>query len=169
MELPSPSESFVRRRSSKHIGLPAPGSVLTLAERPTLPVFPRRPHTRKRLLVHSSPGVRPSFTASSQRPRPRPLDRRHLSWGFSPLQRIGRRESTARRFPDGHPGFPGLHRRVPPRQLRCRSQAFSTSQRLLPPLAVLPFSDRWRSWGSTLQGFIPPTQPRRLVAAGMPS
>jgi len=40
----------------------------------------------------------------------------------------------------------------------------------LPPLAaVLPFSDRWRSWGCALQGVVPFTKPRQLVTAGMPS
>jgi len=47
----------------------------------------------------------------------------------------------------------GIRQQVPTRWLRCRSQVFSTSQRLLPPSAALPFSGRWRSWGSALQGF----------------
>ena len=32
-----------------------------------------------------------------------------------------------------------------------------------------PISGGWRSWGFSLQGFVPPTKPRRLVAAGIPS
>jgi hypothetical protein len=87
-----------------------------------------------------------------------------------PLQRSGRRESTARQLPGraprscrdfagrSHPaGYGAAHR---------FSQPLSG---LLPPSAVLPFSGRWRSWGCALQGFVPATQPRQLVAAGMPS
>jgi hypothetical protein len=107
----------------------------------------------------------------SQSLRPRPLDRRHLSWGLRPLQRSKEERVHVRpvaRF--GHPGVTGgLHQQVPPCQLRCRSQVFSTSQRLLPLSSALPFSGRWHSWGSALQGFVPSTQPRRLVAVGIPS
>jgi hypothetical protein len=63
----------------------------------------------------------------------------------------------------------GVRRRVPPRQLRCRSQAFSTSQRLVPLIAVLPFSDRWRSWGSPYRDLILPQSLQQLIAAGLPS
>jgi hypothetical protein len=59
-----------------------------------------------------------------------------------------------RRLPGSVPRFPGFRRRVPPRRLRCRSQVFPTSQRLLPLSAVPPFSDGWRSWGSLFRGLI---------------
>jgi hypothetical protein len=52
------------------------------------------PGPRTRLLGRSSPGVRPSFTVSRCLRR-RSLDRRHLSWGFAPLQRSRKSESTS--------------------------------------------------------------------------
>jgi len=64
---------------------------------------------------------------------------------------------------------PGFRHRVPRRWLRCRSQVFPTSQRLLLLSALPPFSDGWRSWGDALQGIAPSTKPRRLVAVGLPS
>jgi hypothetical protein len=90
----------------------------------------------------------------SRNPCPRCLHLGHLSWGFLPLQRIRRRESTSRPVArPSSPGFhPGIRQQVPPCQLRCRPQVFSTSRRLLPPSAVLPFSGRWRSWGSPFRG-----------------
>lgn len=63
----------------------------------------------------------------------------------------------------------GVHQRVPPRQLRCRSQAFSTSQRRPPLNAALPFSDRWRSWGSPFRDLILPRSLQRFIIAGLPS
>jgi hypothetical protein len=48
----------------------------------------------------------------------------------------------------------GVGRRFPGRRLRCRSQVFPTSQRLLPLPALPPFSDGWRSWGSPFRGLI---------------
>jgi hypothetical protein len=54
---------------------------------------------------------------------------------------------------------PGLRQRVPSRQLRCRSQVFPTSQRLLPPSTVLPFSGRWHSWGWPYRGLFLPRSP----------
>jgi hypothetical protein len=60
-------------------------------------------------------------------------------------------------------------RRVPDRQLRRRSQAFSTSQRLTALSALLPFSDRWHSWGSPFRELFLPRSLRRLVAVRLPS
>lgn len=41
---------------------------------------------------------------------------------------------------------------------------------LIPLTALLPFSDRFRSWGCVLQGFVPFTKPQQLVAnTGIPS
>jgi hypothetical protein len=51
-----------------------------------------------RLPGRSSHGVQLSFTASRML-HPRPLGRRHLSWGFVPLQRSREEESTSVRFP----------------------------------------------------------------------
>lgn len=149
--------------------MPVPGSASTSAERPALPVF-------------LSPPVLEEATL-----------RAILSWGSALLHGLGSRHPPPASLPvatslgvlrpysalgEGSPrpalrraprSCRGIRTRVPPRVLRCRSQVFSTSQRLLPPSAVPPFSGGWRSWGSSLQGLIPPTQPRRLVAAGMPS
>jgi hypothetical protein len=129
-----------------------------------------RPCARKRLRVRSSLGVQPSCTVCPEVSARSLSASGHLSWGSMPLQRSGRRESTARRLPgraprccrdcaDGsHPvGYGAAHRFSQPRS------------GLLPPSAVLPFSDRWRSWGLALQGFIPATQPWRFVAASVPS
>jgi hypothetical protein len=74
--------------------------------------------------------------------------------GFLPLQRSRRRESTSRRFPGGLPGLTQVVAGGPTRRLRCRSQVFPTSQRLLPLSAAPPFSDGWRSWGSPYRGLI---------------
>jgi len=96
-----------------------------------------------------------------------------------PLQRFRRRESTsARSSCDARSGFPGVTRvvcrRVPPRRLRCRSQVFPTSQRLLPLPNVPPFSDGLRSWGLPYRGLFfkrslddssPPTYPRDVPPA----
>lgn len=46
--------------------------------------------------------------------------------------------------------FPGICRQVPPSRLRCRSQVFETSQRLIPLPTVLPFFRQ-----ETLMGFHP--------------
>jgi hypothetical protein len=113
-----------------------------------------------RLPKQSSPGVRPSYTVYTRRLRHRSLDRRHLSWGFTPLQRSRRRESTSRPVARWAPRFcRGVRRRIPIRRLRRRSQVFPTSQRLVPLPAVPPFSDGWRSWGSPFRGFILPQSP----------
>lgn len=64
------------------------------------------------------------------------------------------RESTSRFHPAGY----GVAHRL--------SQPLGD---LLPLSAALPFSDRWRSWGSALQGILPSTMPRRLVIVGLPS
>jgi hypothetical protein len=129
------------------------------------------PRPRTRLLGRSSHGVRSSFTVCPAVSAPG-LSAEGTSLGVSsPLQRSRRRESTSRfGCPNRAPWWcQGVRRRVPTRRLRCRSQVFPTSQRLLPLPAVPPFSDGWRSWGSALQGVVPSTKPRRLIAAGLPS
>jgi hypothetical protein len=129
------------------------------------------PRPRTRLLGRSSHGVRFPFTVFPEASAPG-LSTEGTSRGVSsPLQRSRRRESTSRSgYPSRAPWWcQGVRQRVPPRRLRCRSQVFPTSQRLLPLSALPPFSGGWRSWGFTLQGVVPSTKPRRLVAVGMPS
>jgi hypothetical protein len=194
-ELPLQRNARASRRTvpsptrSNRLGVTVPFRVLPGSEVAgvlgyLLPVRPRRsqnarsfrysflhPHPRTRLLGRSSHGVRLSFTVCPEVPAPG-LSTEGTSLGVSsPLQRSGRRESTSRSgCPARAPWWcQGVRQRVPPRQLRCRSQVFPTSQRLVPLPAFPPFSDGWRSWGSALQGVVPSTKPRRLVAAGMPS
>jgi hypothetical protein len=132
------------------------------------------PCPRTRLPGHSSRGIQPSFTVYTRNIRSAPRGPEPLSWGFVPLQRIKQRESTSAPFdrfgcPARSEDRVGVHRRVPPRQLRCRSQAFSTSQRLTPLTALLPFSDRWRSWGSPSRDLILPRSLWQLIATRLPS
>jgi hypothetical protein len=129
--------------------LPAPGPALALAEHLTLPVF-----LPLSVPKEATPWTILSWGSTllhgiSRSLCPRPHDQGHLSWGFLPLQRTRRRKSTVRPVaqPD-LPVLPGFCQRVPPHWLRYRSQVFPTSQRFLPSFTVLPFSGRWRSWGS---------------------
>jgi hypothetical protein len=108
-----------------------------------------------RLSGQSSPGVRVPFTVLPD------VSATGLSTGGTspgvpvPYNARGGESPRPRRSPGGPPRFdPGVRRRVPPRRLRCRSQVFSTSQRLLPLSAAPPFSDGWRSWGSPFRGLI---------------
>lgn len=82
-----------------------------------------------------------------------------------------------RRLPGRAPRVmnPGICRQVPPCRLRCRSQVFSTSQRLLPLPPAPPFSDGFRSWGLPYRGLIlprspgyssPPVSPHDVAPAG---
>jgi len=112
-----------------------------------------RPCPRTRLLGHSSPGVRLPSTVCPEAPRSRLPSQGKASkatlLGFaaptahtgnkSPrLVRLPRLPGSTRRaprpFPDpckhGPVVGPGIRRRFPTRQLRSRSQAFPTSQRL---------------------------------------
>jgi hypothetical protein len=105
------------------------------------------------------------------------LSIRGTSPGVSfPFSASGGESSRPLRLPGPAPRFPGFHQRVPPRRLRCRSQVFSTSQRLLPLSAVPPFSGGWRSWGSPFRGLIltrspgdssPPMYPHDVAPAGL--
>jgi hypothetical protein len=63
----------------------------------------------------------------------------------------------------------GVHRWLPHHRLRCRSQVFSTSQRLVSLNAALPFSDRWHSWGSPFRGLFLPRSLPRFITAEIPS
>lgn len=130
------------------------------------------PSPKTRLFGPSSPVVRFSYTVFPEVPAP-DLSIEGTSPGvLVPLQRLwATRVHVLPGFPVRLPDdfSPGIHQQVPPRQLRCRSQVFPTSQRFLPLEAFLPFSDRLHSWGSSLQGFAPSTKPRRLVVAGLPS
>ena len=121
----------MRQRSSRSIGY-----LLPVRSCRSLNVQPCRsssrcPCPRKRLRERSSPGVRPSYTVCPEASA-NGLSTKGTSLGVpSPLQRSRRRESTSR--PVARPGSPGvtqgIRQRVPPRQLRCRSQVFPTSQR----------------------------------------
>jgi hypothetical protein len=119
---------------------------------------------RKRLLGRSSPGLRSSYTVFpvlSGRGLPT-YD--HLSWGLLPLQRIRKRESTSRPVArPGSPVLPGYRLQVPPCRLRRRSQVLSTSQRLLPPSAVLPCFRQVALVGFALQGFAPLAKTREAL------
>jgi hypothetical protein len=105
------------------------------------------------------------------------LSIRGTSPGVSfPFNAYGGESPRPRRLPGPVPRFPGFRRRVPPRRLRCRSQVFSTSQRLVPLSTVPPFSGGWHSWGSPFRGLIlarssggssPPTYPHDVAPAGL--
>jgi hypothetical protein len=133
----------------------------------------------KRLLWRSSPGVRPSYTVFPEVSARSLSTDGHLSWGFLPLQRSRRRESTSRRFPSEPPGFAGVSAgRSHPTGYGAALRFSQPRSGLLPPFAVLPFSDRWRSWGSALQGFLlsrspddssPPACPLDVPPIGWPS
>jgi len=114
-----------------------------------------------RLHRRSSRGVQPSFTVFPESPRLGSLDTEAPLMGFlSPSAHMGEESPRPRRLPGSAPRFcRGMCRRVPPRRLRCRSQVFSTSQRLLPLFTVPPFSGGWRSWGSPFRGLILPRSP----------
>jgi hypothetical protein len=86
---------------------------------------------------------------------------RHRESTSAPIYRFGSPPQSADRA--------GVRRWVPLHQLRRRSQAFSTSQRLPPLTAALPFSDKWRSWGSPSRDLILPRSLRRFVTARLPS
>lgn len=142
--------------------MPVPGTTLALAERPILPVF---------LPLSAPTDATPQAILSwgstllhgiSRSLRHRSLDRRHLSWGFTPLQRTREKRVHVRLSPA--PRFcRGICPRVPPRRLRCRSQVFPTSQR---PSSSLhrPTIFRWVAFlRFALQGFVPLTKPRRLL------
>ena len=145
-----PLQSLVGQRSSRRLGL-----LLPVRSRRSLNVQPfrysfRRPVPTKRLAGKSSPGVRPSFTACPDVPARRPPGRRAPLLGFRSPTAF--REEGVHGSPVGElPGCPGFRRRVPIRRLRCRSQVFSTSQRLLSPSTVLPSFRQ-----VTLLGFGPP-------------
>jgi hypothetical protein len=149
-----PLQSLVRQRCSRLTGLPAPGTIFTFAETRDPSGLPSAVHAQgSDSLGYSLMGFGPPsrFVPKS---RPWHLGHEHLSWGFLSLQRSRKQESTARLLPDELPGCPGFHPPVPPGRLRCRSQVFPTSQRLLPPATTLPFSDRWRSWDSPFRGLL---------------
>jgi len=135
---------------------PAPGSTLAPAS-----VRPFRcsflcPCSKMRLSERSSPGVRPSFTVCPAIPAP-DLSVESTSPGVSfPFNARGEESPRPVPFGLGLPGGAGGFATVPIPPLRCRSQVFPTSQRLLPLSAVPPFSDGWRSWGSPYRGLFLP-------------
>lgn len=151
------------------------GSALALAKTPGSSGIPssalaqRRDSLSTPLLGFHSPSRYdpnlPAFTTCHQG-----RSRRLLSWGFLPLQRSRKRESTSASVTTGHPARseelpgallapckhgtplePGIYRRFPPRRLRGRSQAFPASQRSSSS-RVPPTIFRWVA----LLGFRPP-------------
>jgi len=148
------------------IGFPAPGSTLALAERLVHPVF-LTPHVAK----DATPWTILSMRFDPPTRCSRCLRRSLSAYGTSPgvFRLFSARGEESPRPPRGGPPVARSCRRFPSRRLRCRSQVFPTSQRLLPLSALPPFSGRWRSWGSALQGVSPSTKPRRLIVAGIPS
>jgi hypothetical protein len=114
-----------------------------------------------RLSRQSSRGVQPSFTVLPA------VSATSLSTGGTspgvpcPFNALGGESPRPDPVARWAPRFcRGLRRQVPPCRLRCRSQVFSTSQRLLPLPAVPPFSGGWRSWGSSFRGLILSSKPR---------
>jgi hypothetical protein len=111
-----------------------------------------RPHPRTRLLGRSFPGVRPSSTVWPAGPARR-LSTPSTSPGVSgPFSARGGESSRPGRESENLPA-------VPIRRLRCRSQVFPTSQRLVALIALPPFSDGWRSWDSPFRGSRLPRRP----------
>lgn len=151
------------------LGYPLPArSLRSLNARPSR-YSSHCPGLGKRLPRLSSHEVRLSFTAFPEVSAREPMVASTSPGVLRPYSAQGEGSPRPASFPAGIPVSRAMRRRVPSRRLRCRSQVFATSQRLAPPSAVLPFSGRWRSWGSALQGVNPPAQPRRLVTVGMPS
>jgi hypothetical protein len=167
LKLPSPTESS---QAARYRGRWVPRSRSGLSARRTLDPSGISDTTRGQgrdslddpLLGLGSP------SRLSRRPPPSVSRPRAPLLGFSApsAHQVGRVHVQLALAP---PGCPVGRRRVPPLRLRCRSQVFPTSQRLAPLPALPPFSDGWRSWGSALQGILPLTKLRRLVAAGIPS
>jgi len=101
-------------------------------------------------------------TRYSRSLRHRSLDRRHLSWGFTPLRRTGRRESTSdfRRLP----GFAGVSvRGSHPADYGVAHRFSQPLSDLLPLSTVPPFSGGWRPCGSPSRGLFLSRSPARLV------
>jgi len=155
-----PLQSLVGQRSSRLVGLPAPGPVLTLAERPTPPVFPASPWPTEATLWAILSWGSALLHGMSRSPRPRSLDQQAPLLGFLAPTALRARgvhgPPVTRRAPrscrasvcGSHPAGYGAARRL--------SQPLSG---LLPPSAVLPFPGRWRSWGSPFREFIHPRSP----------
>jgi len=94
-----------------------------------LPPPPSKDATPRTILSWCSALLR----SLSRRSRPRSLDRGHLSWGFiAPTALEEKRVHVRPRLPgtDLLGVTQAVRRRIPLRQLRCRSQVFPTSQRL---------------------------------------
>jgi hypothetical protein len=118
-----------------------------------------RPRPKMRLLGQSSPGVRLSYTVCPE-DSATGLSTGGTSLGvLRPFNARGGESSRPTGCPIDPPVLPGSYQRVPPRRLRCRSQVFSTSQRLFPLPTAPPFSGGWRSWGSPYRGLFLPRSP----------
>jgi hypothetical protein len=144
-----------------------------------------RPCSRTRLLEHSSPGVRTSFTVL---PKPLPTtsrsgapllgffapsahkeERVHVLPGCSGESLPVAQQSPSRLASEAAPVTRGCWQ-GPSCQLRCRSQVFPTSQRTFSSLCRPAIFQAGGALGvHTLQGFVPSAKPQQLVAAGVPS
>jgi hypothetical protein len=94
LEVAVPFRVLSDKKVAGIIGFPAPGSASAFAKHMALPVF-----LRSSLPRDATPWAILSWGSAllhglSRHPRPKPLDAGHLSWGFMPLQRTSRREST---------------------------------------------------------------------------
>lgn len=145
-------------RGIEAIGFLDPGSTLALAGALFFRSSLCAPRLRTRLLERSSLGVQLSFTVLPNQPARRPSTT-STSLGVSrPDSALG--EGSPRPHKVSLVLAPWvLPRRlqaVPSYPVRCRSQAFPASQRLLPPPTVLPYFRQVTLVGLTLQGFAPP-------------
>lgn len=164
-----PLQSFFRQWRSGIIGFPAPGSVSALAD-----AWPCRssvlcPCRRKRLRRLSSHGVRTSFTVN-----PYHLAAGLSAYGTSPgvwfPSAHRAREVTACRVGRLPEVFTlGILPAVPTPPTTVPLAGFPNLSAALLLLAFPPSFRRVTLLGFTLQGFSPPTKPRRLVAVGLPS
>jgi len=165
-----PLQSVIEQRCSRRVGLPAPGLVLALAERPSLSGIPAAAHAQ------GSDSLSNPLMGFGPPTRYFPLSPPLASQPRAPL--VGFLSPSAHQEERGHvrPGcpvrLPGLRRDLPagptlpatasPAGFSNLSATSSTLRRpaIFRQVALLGF---------TLQGFVPLAQPRRLVAPGMPS
>jgi hypothetical protein len=144
------------------LGYPFPVRSWHSRKRLTLPVFPPllMPEEATPRAILSWDSV--LLHGISRTLRPRSLDLRPPLLGFlapSAHEEEGVHVPTS--CPAGLPGFPGYRQQVPPCQLRCRSQVFSTSQRLLSSLRRPAMFQTGGAHGVRPSGVLPLTKTRR--------
>jgi len=170
MKLHSPSEFYM---AAKYRGHWVPRSRYGLSARRTHDpsgISSSAPVQRRDSLDNPLLGSCSSTRCSPTSPPPTSRLAAPLLGFRTSLQRISRRESTSRQLPGRAPRFCRESiGRSQPTDYGATHRLSQPLSGLLPLLHPLPFSDRWHSWDSTLQGIIPSTKPRMLVAAGVPS